>query len=132
MNEYGKCLTAIPTGILAGLLTIYVVPGQLEILIWLVLIVAIGGLCNAYYSGKIFLKTFSFAVLTGILVTLTHITFMEDYLSNHPDETEALSEMKLLNSDRFTLLAVAPVYWLVLGLLSGLAAKGIRRITNKI
>lgn len=128
MSEYKKQLTAIPIGVFAGLITIYAIPGRFEILIWLILIVGTGWLGNKYYSGKLLGKTFVFAVLTGISVTLTHITFVNDYLLSHPEETEMLSEIRLLNSDRLTLLMIAPIYWLVLGLLSGFAAIGIRRI----
>ena len=131
MDRHKKWAAAILIGFISGVITIYLIPNQFEILLWIILIVLIGLLGNRYYPDRPFVKTFGLALLTGIAITLTHITFLGDYLLSHKNEIEALNKIRLLNSDRLTLLIIAPIYWAVLGLSSGLIAKVSRRIVQK-
>ena len=131
MHKYRKWLIAIFIGLLAGIATIYFIPSQVEILLWIILTIVIGLLCHKFYPEKIFIKTFLFALLTGITITLTHITLLKDYLLSHKVEIEVLDKIRLFNSDRLTLVIIAPIYWLALGLLSGLTVEIIRRTIQK-
>jgi uncharacterized membrane protein YeaQ/YmgE (transglycosylase-associated protein family) len=125
--EFKQIILVILIGIVCGLITTFVVHSQYELLIWFVLIALIGVLGKKFYPDKTFSKTFVFALLVGIVITSTHLTFVKDYLLNHQEETETLNKIRIFNSDRLTLFVIAPVYWIVLGILSGFTAKIIRR-----
>jgi len=110
------------SGMVLGLTTIYVLAGPWEILLWAFVAGSIGFLVVAKNHTRVFLNGFWYAVLTGICITLTHIVLIEDYLATHYDEKELMENMGLGGSHRLTLLAIAPIYWMILGLLSGLSS----------
>lgn len=107
-------------GILAGLVTIYAIPAEYELLLWMVLIIAGGAIAQKNHENLPFRYGFVFAVIIGAFITLTHIVFVDDYLSSHKDEIQQIEKIKIAGSYRLTLLALAPIYWAVLGLLTGL------------
>jgi hypothetical protein len=115
-------LYAIMAGIATGLFTIYLLPAEFELFIWPMLIVAIG-----YFTAKIkvknlFIPGFRYGVTVGISITLTHILLTSDYLLSHPAEKHQLESYSPDLTPQFALLIAAPVYWVILGALSGLLA----------
>lgn len=113
-------IAPISIGILAGLVTIYAIPAKYELLLWIVLIIAGGAIAHKNFENHPFRNGFLFAVIIGLSITLTHIVFVNDYLSSHKDELQQIEKIKIANSYRLTLLVLAPIYWAVLGLLTGL------------
>lgn len=120
MNRFFTLL-AVGSGIIAGLVSIYIVPSQVEIGLWLILIIALGAVTQRYLKEKLFLRSFLYGGITGMFVTLMHVLLITDYLASHAQEALAMEEYGF-GSDRLTLLVFAPVYWIMLGLLTGLAA----------
>jgi len=112
-------LSAAALGIAAGLLTIFVIPENFEILVWLVLIVCIGLLSAQRFEKSLFKNTFTLSILTGVVITATHLLLFEFYTRSHPNEIASLSQLKLFGSMRLTLLLFAPIYWFLLGVLAG-------------
>jgi hypothetical protein len=113
-------LILILIGILAGLITIYILPSKYEILLWIALIILSGVITQKNCITRPFRNGFLLAVIIGIAITFTHIFLVNDYLSSHPDEIQQIDELKIGASYRLTLLAIAPGYWIILGLLTGL------------
>lgn len=126
MNRFLTLLCAI-AGITAGLLSIYVVPAFIEIALWLLLVIVLGAVVERYQANHLFLKSCLYGAIAGMLITLVHVLLLADYLESHPDEAIALEDLGL-GSDQLSLLAMAPVYWIMLGLLTGLSAIVWRRI----
>ncbi|MEM8968193.1 MAG: hypothetical protein AAGE93_17375, partial [Bacteroidota bacterium] len=91
-------------------------------IVWAILIITIVGLCIKFFHQKLFWETFLFSITTGATVTGTHLLFIEAYLESHQAEIIMLDAIKILDSYALTLLLIAPIYWLVLGLFSGLLA----------
>jgi hypothetical protein len=110
------------SGVVLGLTTIYVLTGPWEILLWALLAGSIGFVVAKSHRTRVFLNGFWYAVLAGVCSTLTHITLIGDYLATHHDEKELMENMGLTASHRLTLLGIAPIYWMSLGLLSGLSS----------
>ncbi len=109
------------SGIAIGIITIYVLPDKLEFFLWPMLMITIGvAIANLYQRG-LFQKGFWHGVVVGIGITLTHITLTADYLLSHEEEKEKIEEFSEV-APQLLLLTVAPVYWLMLGGLSGLMA----------
>ena len=118
-------------GVALGLITIYVLTGPWEILLWAVLVGSIGFVVAKSHNTRVFLNGFWYAVLAGVCVTLTHITLIEDYLATHYDEKELIENMGLTASHRLTLLGIAPIYWMILGLLSGFSSIVWKKMRKK-
>jgi hypothetical protein len=120
MNRFFT-LIAVVSGIIAGILSIYVVPSQVEIGLWLLLVIVLGALAQRYLNKRLFLRSFLYGVIAGVFITLIHILLITDYLTSHAEEALAMEEIGR-GSDWLTILIFAPVYWIMLGLLTGLAA----------
>jgi len=84
------------------------------------MIVAIG-----YFGAKANIKShfrtgFRYALAVGISITLTHLSLTSAYLSSHPAEKHQISNSYPDLAPQLVLLMAAPIYWLILGGLSGL------------
>ncbi len=122
MNRLTFFLTSLVIGISAGVTTLFLLPSDYELIVWAILIITIVGLCIKFFHQKLFWETFLFSITTGATVTGTHLLFIEAYLESHQAEIIMLDAIKILDSYALTLLLIAPIYWLVLGLFSGLLA----------
>lgn len=131
-------LVALICGLLAGLTTLFIIPSQLELIVWLFLVLFIGVFSHYHFASHKYRKTFVISVLTGMTITLTHLYFIKQYLITHQEEIQMLNQILINNSYRLTLLIIAPVYWIILGLLTVLIHYvfeklfGTKRTFNKI
>lgn len=114
-------------GIVVGITTVFLVPVQFEIVVWLILIIGIGKACSRLFTESLFSKSFMLAALVGISITFTHLIFLDSYLDSHQEEMVTLDQIKIYDSYIATFLMIAPVYWLVLGSLSGACSLAFRR-----
>jgi hypothetical protein len=119
---------AVILGLVTGLITLFIIPSLFEIFVWLFLILIIGIYTHYQVNSNKYRKTFVIAVLTGIVITFTHLSFINQYLETHHEEIQMLDKILINNSYRLTLLIVAPIYWSILGVLS----IGIRLVIEKI
>ena len=113
-------LYAIVAGIAIGLFTIYVLPAEFELFLWPMLIVAIGYFTAKIPSKILFWTGFQHGLVVGISITLTHLILTSDYLSSHPAEKQQITNYDPSLAPQWAMLMQAPIYWLVLGGLSGL------------
>jgi hypothetical protein len=129
LSDYPKLLSGfVALGVLSGVATIFWLPSGREWLLWMFLVLFTGLLVSKNCFQNYFAGGFYFAVILGVAITATHLMFLEEYLRVHREEAQW---MKNQYSPYLTLLLAAPLYWLVLGLLSGLSAMGWRKIMNK-
>jgi hypothetical protein len=117
---YKNYLYAVVAGIATGLFTIYVLPAEFELFLWAMLIVAVGYFVAKAHTKSHFMAGFRYGLVVGISVTLTHIVLTSDYLLNHPAEAHQIQGYHPDLAPQLALLMTAPVYWLILGALSGL------------
>ena len=113
-------LYAIVAGIAIGLFTIYVLPAEFELFLWPMLIVAIGYFTAKINTPKLFWTGFWHGVIVGLSITVTHLVLTSDYLFSHPGEKQQINNYDPGLAPQLALLMQAPIYWLVLGGLSGL------------
>ena len=134
MKSVKNYLISIFTGISTGLLTLFIVPIEYEILVWLLLIIALGGVYSEMDQRKPFWNAFLCSLLVGCTITATHIMFLDTYIATHPSEIAMLKSYRLSYKLMITLLVIAPIYWLILGVLSGsvcLLFKGVKKIKKQ-
>lgn len=132
MKHLFKYLSVIVIRVITGITTIFLIPSQYDILIWIVLIVVLGYVSNSYFHRKIFWNAFALSVLVGISITATHLLFIDSYTESHKAEIATLDNIKTNNSYRITLLLIAPIYWFILGALSGLSALFYNKMRTKM
>jgi hypothetical protein len=122
---------AVITGFICGLITIFTITAQYELLVWLLLTIGISNYSLQEFKSNIYLNSFLFAVIIGVFITLTHIFFFNSYLKEHKDEIASLDTLKICNSYRLTLLVIAPFYWAILGLICCVFAYFVRFLKIK-
>jgi hypothetical protein len=119
-------------GIIAGLITLYILPAKFEFILWFIMIVLGGYAISKNFHRDFFKNGFYMGVVTGVFITLIHIVFISDYLSGHQEEVKMLNEIKFSNSIKLKLLALAPVYWVILGILTGISAVIWNKLSRKM
>lgn len=115
-----RYLYASVAGISIGLVTIYVLSAEFELFLWPVLVVVIGYFAAKELSKKPFWTGFRYAMIVGISISFTHLILTSDYLLSHPEEKQHIEDYDRNLAPQLVLLMSAPVYWLILGALSGL------------
>jgi hypothetical protein len=128
---YKEIIMAVLIGTTIGLATVFMVPSSFEIIVWLVLVFVLSIFAKTKFKVKIYTNTFLLAALCGMFVTLTHLFFLDNYLQSHQSEIAGLDQIKINNSYRLTLLAIAPIYWIVLGFCTCLVVFIINKFTVK-
>ncbi len=123
---------ALIFGSMAGLITLFIIPSQFEIAVWLFLILFIGIYSHYQFANHKYKKTFVVSVLTGIAITLTHLYFIDQYLITHQEEIQTLDKILINNSYKLTLLIIAPIYWIIFGGLNVLMNLVIEKTTRTI
>jgi len=115
-------LISVLGGILSGLITIYWLPPNLELFLWVFLVLVFSYLVAKYCPKNTFLKGFGCAFLLGILITTTHLLLITDYIQSHQVEITILKRFQITDSIPTTLLLIAPFYWFMLGIFISLLA----------
>ena len=123
---------ALLVGFIAGLITLFIIPSEFEIFVWLVLILLISTYSQYQFEKYKYKKTFIISVLTGIVITLTHLYFINQYLLTHREEIQTLDKILITNSYRLTLFSIAPMYWIILGSLTVLMNLVIEKLIRTV
>ncbi|GAB4341016.1 MAG: hypothetical protein OHK0038_20640 [Flammeovirgaceae bacterium] len=114
-------------GITAGLTTLFIIPSQFEVAVWMLLVLFLGILAHYQFDRNPFRNAFVIAIFAGITITTTHLYFIKHYLMTHQEEIETLDKILIKNSYRLTLLMIAPIYWIILGFLTGVSTLALRK-----
>jgi len=123
---------AVFIGVVAGLLTLFVIPSQFEIFVWVLLVLIIVVYSLHQFGSQKRRNILVISFLTGMAITLTHLYFIDQYLETHQEEIQALDKILINNSYRLTLLIIAPIYWVILGALATVNMVLIEKIINPI
>ncbi len=123
---------ALLLGVVAGLITLFIIPSEFEIFVWLFLILLISTYSQYQFENYTYKKTFIMSVLTGIVITLTHLYFINQYLLTHREEIQTLDKILINNSYRLTLFIIAPMYWIILGSLTVLTNLVIEKLLRTV
>jgi hypothetical protein len=118
-----KVLIFIFIGIVCGLLTVFIIPASLEIVVWFALILGMGfaiGRDRQYDS--VFWPGVGNSVLVGVSITATHLLFLRRYVIGHQEELQFMKSLTGIESGLWNVVIFAPVYWMILGVLGGFSA----------
>ena len=131
-SSFISCAIALLLGFVAGLITLFIIPSEFEIFVWLFLILLISIYSQYQFEKSKYKKTFIISVLTGIVIMLTHLYFINQYLLTHREEIQTLDKILINNSYRLTLLIMAPIYWIILGSLTVLMNLVIEKLMRTV
>jgi hypothetical protein len=118
-------------GLLMGLLTVWVIPSNVEPIFWLAIFAVCAWLIAKFAPGKYFLHGFLTSLVNSVWITTAHIAFVGDYLAHHANEAAMLAKMPMPDSPRLMMAMTGPVVGVVSGLILGLFSWVAAKLTKK-
>ena len=118
-------------GLGMAIATVFIVPSNIEPIIWLIIFSICAYFIVKKTEGKYFMHGFLTSLANCVWITLFHILFFPTYIANHPQEAEMSAKMPLPEHPRLMMLIMGPLVGiasgLILGLFSFLAGKIITK-----
>jgi hypothetical protein len=119
-------------GLVMSLATVFIVPPNLEPILWLVIFVICAVVLAKRAPSKAPLHGFLVSLLNCVYITTAHIVFAETYIAGHPDEAAAGAQFGL--PVRAMMAITGPVIGVisggVLALFTFIATKFVKRTTS--
>ncbi len=107
-------------GLAMGLATVFVIPSNIEPLVWLAVFALTALIIARYAPGKHFLHGFMTSLVNSVWITGAHVAFYDTYLSRHAEEAQLLKGIPV--DGRVMMLITGPIVGLVAGQVIGLFA----------
>ena len=122
-------------GLAMAFLTVFVIPGNIELVFWLPIFIICSYFIARKAPGKYFLHGFCVSLLNSVWITSAHIIFFNTYIAGHAEEAEMMNKMPMPAHPRLMMLMVGPVFGVLFGLILGLfafiASKIVGRATGQ-
>ena len=119
-------LSGVPLGTVAGLASVHLVSATHEWMVWVALVVATGALIAVASRSSSFADAAIVSIPVGICVTACHLIYIDRYWTDRPDEAAWMLRLGVAHSLSGLIVAVAPIYWMVLTVLGW----GLARLFN--
>jgi hypothetical protein len=107
-------------GLAMAFLTISVIPGNIEMLVWLPIFIICAYLVAKQASGRYFLYGFLISLVNSAYVTSAHIIFYSTYIVSHAEEAEMSAKMSTELKPQQLMMVMGPIIGVVMGLILGL------------
>src|SRR5436305_2080603 len=95
-------------GLAMAFLTVSIIPGNIEMLVWLPVFIVIAYIIAKGAPGKFFLHGFMVSMVNCIWVVAAHLLFYDSYIAHHAQEAEMLTKMHAEEHPQMTMLVMAP------------------------
>lgn len=109
-------------GLAMGIATVFLIPGTIEPLFWLVIFVISAYLIATRAPSKPFVHGVLVGVANSLWITATHILLFHQYMMIHPEQRAMMMSMPLSRHPRLLMLLTGPVIGLVSGCILGIFA----------
>lgn len=109
-------------GLAMAVATVFVVPSNVEPLLWLPILVLCAYLIARHAPSKPFLHGLVLGVANSVWVTAVHVLWFETYLAHHPSEAAMMKSTPMPVSPRLLMACVGPIVGVVSGIVIGLLA----------
>jgi hypothetical protein len=107
-------------GLAMGVATVFVVPSNVEPIVWLAIFIACAVIIAKRAPGKFFLHGLCVSLVNSVWITAAHVLLFDSYIATHAREAEMTRSMPL--APRVMMILTGPVVGLVSGLVLGLFA----------
>jgi hypothetical protein len=116
-------------GFVMGLATVFVVPPNVEPVVWLLIFAGCAYVIAKREVPKPFLHGLFVSLVNSVWITTAHVAFFNTYVAGHPREAAMAASM---TSPRLMMIATGPVAGLVSGLVLGLFAWVASRLLKRL
>jgi hypothetical protein len=109
-------------GLVMAFATVFVVPSNLEPLLWLPIFIVCAWLIARSAPRLHFLHGLLLGVVNSVWITAAHVAFFDQYLAHHAKEAAMMRSSTTPIPPRLLMACVGPVIGVVSGVLIGLLA----------
>jgi hypothetical protein len=113
-------------GLAMGLLTVFVIPSNIEPLFWLVIFAICAYIIATQAPGRYLLHGLLVSLVNSVWITAAHVLFFDNYIVNHQPEMAMMASMPLPNSPRTMMALMGPIVGAASGVVLGLFSVGAR------
>jgi hypothetical protein len=118
-------------GLAMALATVYVVPSNLEPVLWLPIFVVSAILIARQAPGRYFLHGLALGVANSLWITAAHVLLFDTYVAHHVREAAMMKDLPGGISPRLMMACIGPIIGVasgaVIGLFAWIAARIVRR-----
>lgn len=109
-------------GLAMAFATVFVVPSNVEPMLWLPIFVICAYLIAKHAPGKHFLHGLMLGIANSVWITGAHVMLFDAYLAHHAREAEMMKSMPMPLPPRLLMAIVGPCVGVVSGVVIGLFA----------
>ena len=109
-------------GLAMSIATVFVIPSNIEPLIWLPIFAITAYVIAVRSPGKHFQHGLLVGIANSVWVTGAHVLLFNQYIADHPREAAMMTSMPLPDSPRLMMAMMGPVIGVVSGVVIGLFA----------
>ena len=109
-------------GLAMAFATVFVVPSNVEPMLWLPIFVICAYLIAKHAPGKHFLYGLMLGIANSVWITGAHLLLFDAYLAHHAREAEMMKSMPMPLPPRLLMAIVGPCVGVVSGVVIGLFA----------
>jgi hypothetical protein len=120
--NWGLILQLSLFGLVMAFATVFIVPSNVEPLVWLVIFVICAFLIAKRAPGKVFLHGLLLGVANSVWITGVHVALFDQYLAHHAREAAMMKTMTVPIPPRLLMACVGPIVGVVSGVIIGLFA----------
>jgi len=102
--------------------TVYVVPANVEPLVWLVIFVICAWVIARRAPGLPFVHGLMVGIVNSVWITAAHVALFDAYLARHPREAEMMKSMPANVPPRVLVACIGPLAGVISGVVIGLFA----------
>jgi|SRR5690242_11443269 hypothetical protein len=109
-------------GLAMGIGTVFVIPSNIEPILWLVIFVICAVLIARAQSTGHFVHGLMVGIVNSVWVTSAHVLLFNSYVAHHSKEMAMMSSMPLPTSPRLMMAITGPIIGVISGCILGLFA----------
>jgi hypothetical protein len=109
-------------GVAMGTATVFVIPSNIEPLVWLVIFVICAYFIAKGTPDRRFLHGLLVSIVNSVWITTLHVVLVNRYLAGHPQEVSMMQSTPFSQHPRAMMLFIGPIAGIVSGLILGLFA----------
>ena len=107
-------------GLGMGIATVFVIPSNIEPLLWLTIFVVCAAIISKQCRKWYFLNGLMVSAVNSVWVTSAHVLLFDSYKAGHASEIEMMARIPMGGSPRLMMILLFPVVGIVSGLVLGL------------
>jgi hypothetical protein len=118
-------------GLAMGILTVFVIPSNIEPLCWLAIFVYCAWVIGKVAVPMPFVHGLMIGIVNSVWITATHVLLFNQYVTNHAKEVEMMKQMPMAHSPRLLMTVTGPVVGVLSGIILGVFALIASKLINR-